>query len=140
MSSSDPTLRAPSSRSPGSVSLKASLMQGPPGVLCKRLLRLHFGRGEGLVTPNRSLFRTQQWGLCCLEDAWGSLPSILEETLGTVIRHRPGVPQDSSPSDLLHFHKRMGAQAPLMPSKAQGTTSSRKERRYRELIHPARVC
>ena len=67
-----------------------------------------------------------------MQDTWGSLPSVLEETLRTVIRHPPPprcLQVDVGVPSLRFFHKRMGTRVHLILSEPHGSwaTSSREK-------------
>ena len=57
--------------------------------LLRAFLRLAPAEVRVWLHPAPGPFQNTTMGLHCMQDTWGSLPCVLEETLRTVIRHPP---------------------------------------------------
>ena len=106
-----------------SYSYKGFVMESPPGVLCKCLPEISLWQrwASGYTWP-RAFSEHNNCGWAVWRTLGTRLPSVLEETLRTVIRHPPGVSKwtwesPRSDSHYLHFHKRVGVRAHLILSK-----------------------
>ena len=99
--------------------------------LLRAFLRLAPAEVRVWLHPAPGPFQNTTMGLHCMQDTWGSLPCVLEETLRTVIRHpHPQVsPVDMGVPSLRFFHKKMGTRVHLILSEPHGSwaTSSREE-------------